>query len=75
MGRWNRASLLLKGCVAAMLVFGLIACKKEDRGATLLDPAPGVYKGPPVAELSPQVIAELAKRAKHEEFYNHGGPK
>lgn len=72
-GRLRKVALITAGC--ALLVLGLSGCKMNQQGANLLDQTPGMYKGTPVAQLSPQTLAELAKRAKYEEFYNHGGPK
>jgi hypothetical protein len=66
-------SLLLASCV--LLVAALGACRNEQKGGSLLDPDPGVYKGSAVPALTPQTLAELAERAKHQEFYNVGGPK
>lgn len=69
----KRASFLAALCFGAALA--LAACHKEDTGASVLDPEPGLYKGAPVASLSPQALAELAKRVKFQEYYNYGGPK
>ncbi len=55
------------------LLLALSGCHKETSGS-LLDPHPGVYKGPPVAALSPAAAAALEKRVRRQEFYNDGGP-
>ncbi len=61
--------------IGAMVAAALSACQKEQKGGSLLDPDPGVYKGSAVPELAPQTLAELAERARRQEFYNIGGPK
>ncbi|HKO08137.1 MAG: hypothetical protein ACHQRJ_08535 [Alphaproteobacteria bacterium] len=68
-----KTSVLIALCGSAVLA--LAACHKEQPGASPLDPRPGAYKGAPVASLSPEVLSELDKRAKRQEFYNVGGPK
>lgn len=73
MRRISRAPLSLVVCAA--LAGALSACSKEPEGANPLDTKPGVYKGVPVTQLSPETLAELEKRAKFQEFYNRGGPK
>ncbi|HXQ68457.1 MAG TPA: hypothetical protein VN980_17950 [Alphaproteobacteria bacterium] len=61
-----KTSVLIALCGSALLA--LAACHKEQAGASPLDPRPGAYKGAPVASLSPAVLSELDKRAKHQEF-------
>lgn len=73
MGMARRGGVLLVLC--AVLASALSACGKGSDGASPLDPRPGEYKGPPVPQLSSNTLAELQKRAKYQEFYNHGGPK
>lgn len=71
MERVWRKSGLLACCV--VLAAALSGCEREGQGGSVLDPDPGFYKGPKVTDLSPETLAALEKRARHQEFYNVGG--